>query len=243
MNACMEIHELFSSYLEAELEPTEAGLVSTHLAACEECADTLAAMQLVNDLVAPLAALEPPAHLHDELVSSPCRLWLGMLFRAVDHELSETNLARLLAHFEECEGCRRTWNDLTLIHQVHTAMEPPQHLLQSCVGISRPRKRRRIIGRRTAVAAAYLLAVLIGPPVTLARHEAADAVQKLSSTVSSEVAALAESGRGEARVMLWRTWQWAGRQVNTINELYQTLLSDDDSDPEQGESDEQYERY
>jgi predicted anti-sigma-YlaC factor YlaD len=243
MSACIEICELLSSYLEAELTPAEMTRVAEHLDTCEDCSETLAAMQLVAEVAAPLAALEPPRHLHDDLVSSPCRLWLGLLFRAVDRELSETNLARLLAHFEECEGCRRTWNDLTLIHQLRSAIEPPEELVQSCVSICRPRKRRRIIGRRTAVAAAYALAVLIGPPVTSARYEAAGAVQKLSDTVSSEVAELAENGRGEARVMTWRAWQWANRQIDTISKLFNTLTSDDDSDPEQGGSDEQHERY
>jgi hypothetical protein len=198
-------------------------------------------MQLVSATAAPMAGLEPPPHLHDELVSSPCRLWLGLLFKAVDREISEPSLARLLSHMEGCEGCRRTWNDLTLIHQVSTVIEPPRHLLESCICVRQRRKRRRIIGRKTAIAAAYLLAVLIGPPVTLARHEAADAVQKVADTVTSEVAEIAETGRGEARVMLWRTMQWGQRQLDTAREIVNNLMPDDDSDPEQGGSDDQHE--
>jgi predicted anti-sigma-YlaC factor YlaD len=243
MSSCQEIRELLSQHLEAELSQAAADRVAEHLSACDDCAETFEAMQLVSDVVAPLANLEPPPHLHDELVSSPCRLWLGMLFKAVDREISEPSLARLLSHMEGCEGCRRTWNDLTLIHQVSTGIEPPRHLLESCIQVRQKRRRRRIIGRKTAVAAAYLLAVLIGPPVTLARHQAVDAVQMVADTVSNEVAEIAETSRGEARVMLWRTWQWGQRQAETVRELLDTMIPEDDSDPEQGGTDDQHEKY
>jgi predicted anti-sigma-YlaC factor YlaD len=243
MSSCEEIRELLSRHLEAELSQEAADGVAVHLSTCNDCAETFAAIQLVSAAVAPLADLEPPPHLHDDLVSSPCRLWLGLLFKAVDREISEASLARLLSHMESCEGCRCTWNDLTLIHQVSTGIEPPRHLLESCIKVRRKRKRRRIIGRKTAIAAAYLLAVLIGPPVTLARHQAADAVQMVADTFSDQVAEIADTSRGEARVMLWRTWQWGQRQADTARELLDTLIPEDDSDPEQGGTDDQHEKY
>jgi predicted anti-sigma-YlaC factor YlaD len=243
MSSCEKIRELFSQHLEAKLPDEAADAVATHLSTCSDCAETFAAMQMVSTAVAPLADLEPPPHLHDDLVSSPCRLWLGLLFKAVDREISEASLARLLSHLEGCEGCRRAWNDLTLIHQVSTGIEPPRYLLDSCIKVRHKRKRRRIIGRKTAIAAAYLLALIIGPPVTLARHQAADAVQMVADTFSDQVAEITETSRGEARVILWRTWLWGQRQADTARELLDTLIPEDDSDPEQGGTDDQHERY
>jgi hypothetical protein len=74
-----------------------------------------------------------------------------------------------------------------------------------------------------ATAAAYFLAVLtslvIGNPVTLARSGAGDAVGRVAEAVSTEVSGVAESGRGEARIMLWRVWKWGERKVEAVRDF------------------------
>jgi hypothetical protein len=74
-----------------------------------------------------------------------------------------------------------------------------------------------------ATAAAYFLAVLtslvIGNPVTLARSGAGDAVGRVAEVVSTEVVEVAENGRGEARIMLWRMWKWGERKVEAVRDF------------------------
>jgi hypothetical protein len=81
-----------------------------------------------------MAAVEPSPRLRDALTASPCRCWLGLLFRAVDRELDEGGLTRLLAHLESCDSCRRAWGDLALIHQVGEALVPP-HTWRRCTDV------------------------------------------------------------------------------------------------------------
>jgi predicted anti-sigma-YlaC factor YlaD len=220
-----------SAYLDGELDEPAAAAVRDHLASCADCAELAAALELVVESAAVLATAEPPQHLADDLASSPCRRWLGLLFRAVDRDISDSNLARLLTHLEACEGCRRAWNDLTLIHQVSEAMEPPPHLLARCIDIRRVRRAQQVIGKRTVAAAAYVLAVLasllVGNPASIARgQEAAEAVKRVAASVTN---GMAEQGRGEMRVMLWRTWQWGARQAGAVRDTLHQLIDNDDS--------------
>jgi len=88
-----------------------------------------------------------------------------------------------------------------------------------------------ILGRRFATAAAYVLAMLtsllIGNPVTLARNEAGVTVQRVAETFSAEVADVAQEGRGEARVMLWRVWQWTRETAEDLRSLAERLAPGD----------------
>ena len=150
---------------------------------------------------------------------------MGLLFCAVDHELSETNLARLLEHLERCEACREVWNDLALVRQVGDALEPPPQLLSRCLGSRRASRRAPVLSRRAVTAAAYLLAVLaslaLGNPVTLARHEqTAEAVQTLATSVTSGVGDVAANSRGELKVMLWRIWRWGSQQLGGMQQAF-----------------------
>jgi predicted anti-sigma-YlaC factor YlaD len=224
MSGCNDIRELLSPYLEDELEETRAREVREHLERCEDCAGILDALESVVDAGATLGELEPPSHLMSDLASSPCTRWLGLLFQAVDREISQHNLERLLTHLEACPSCRRTWQDLTLIHQVSEAMKPSQYLLKRCIEARDRRPTSRpILNRRMATAAAYFLAVLtslvIGNPVTLARSGAGDAVGRVAEVVSTEVVEVAENGRGEARIMLWRMWKWGERKVEAVRDF------------------------
>ena len=157
-----------------------------------------------------------------------------MLHQAVDRDISEHNLERLLSHLESCEACRRAWNDLSLIHQVGEALIPPQHLLDSCISVRRKILRRPVLSRRAATAAAYVLAVLaslmIGNPVSIARSPT---VQRVTETVTTEVNYVAEQGRSEFKVMLWRAWQWTEKQAAAARELFQS--DDRDNDPHEAE--------
>jgi len=244
MFGCTDIRDLLSLYLEGELEEEQAITVREHLAECEDCAGIMETLESIVEAGSALDDLEPPDHLLADLASSPCTRWLGLLFQAVDREISQHNLERLLTHLEACPSCRRTWQDLTLVHQVSDAMEPSQYLLKRCIAAREKRTEARpLLNRRMATAAAYLLAVLtslvIGNPVTLARSGAGDAVGRVAEAVSTEVSGVAESGRGEARIMLWRVWKWGERKVEAVRDFVsgdeqENQSESDSSDAEQG---------
>ena len=241
MDRCTDLRELLSLYLEGELDEAQAGDVREHLATCSECAELSETMGDVMTCGAALGHLEPPATLAIDLAESPCRLWLGLLFQAVDHEISPRNLERLLSHLESCPSCRRTWQDLTLMHQVGEAMEPSQYLLKSCINArERKPKTTPILNRRLATAAAYLLAVLtsliVGNPVTLARSQAVPAVERVAEVVTNEVTEVAQQGRGEVRVMMWRVWKWGENKVETVRS-YLTGNEQDSNDDENAADD------
>jgi predicted anti-sigma-YlaC factor YlaD len=242
MLSCTDVRDLLSLYLDGELEEEKACAVRNHLAECSECTELAETMELVADTGAVLAGLVPPDHLAGDLQASPCRRWMGLLFQAVDREISQHNLERLLTHLEACPSCRRAWQDLTLIHQVSEAMEPPPHLVNLCIRAREKRPGMRpILNRRMATAAAYVLAVLtsliIGNPVTLARSQAGTTVGRVVDVVSTEVSEAAEEGRGEARIMLWRVWKWGERKVEAVRDL--VSKSDEDNNSDTGDTVEQ----
>lgn len=232
MSSCTEIRDLFSAVLENEATESEAEQVRIHVDGCTECAELYEAMGMVIGAGDFLADVEPPAHIGEELASSPCRRWLGLLFQAVDREISQPNLERLLTHLGSCPSCRRVWHDLTLIHQVGDAMTPPNHLLQKCIKVRETVARITILPRRTATAAAYVLALLaslaIGNPTIIAQdlHSVASEKVAKAATGVSEVAA---DGRGEFRVALWRTLNWGEQKVNTVRGFVDRLRNDDDT--------------
>lgn len=235
MMSCEQARDLLGPLLEGDL-PDEARLaLEEHLAGCGECRETLETLRMVSDALPSFAGLEPPPQLASDLAASPCRRWLGLLHQAVDHEIEPRQLERLLAHLDGCAACRQAWQDLALIRQVSDAMEPPPGLAERCIGARRRVLRRPVLSRRAATAAAYLLAVLaslmVGNPVSIARSPV---VQRVTTAVGSEVSGVAEQGRGEVRVMLWRAWQWTERQLSTIAELVRPGDSDDAPTPEQG---------
>jgi predicted anti-sigma-YlaC factor YlaD len=246
MSGCTQIRELLSLYLEDELESGQSEIVRSHLESCRDCGELVETMCEITAAGAALEGLEPPGSLQDELTSSPCRLWLGLLFLAVDREISQRNLKRLLSHLEGCPSCREAWQDLTLIHQVGEAMEPPANLTAKCINVRIKRPGApRILNRRLATAAAYLLAVMtslvIGNPVTLARTQAAPAVERVAQTISQEVSGVAQQGRGEARVMLWRLWKWGERKAEAVRDFVTgdestEEASADDATADDGES-------
>jgi predicted anti-sigma-YlaC factor YlaD len=246
MSGCTDVRDLLNLYLDGELEEEQAITVREHLAECEDCAGILETLESIVGAGSVLDDLEPPDHLLSDLASSPCTRWLGLLFQAVDREISQHNLERLLTHLEACPSCRRTWQDLTLVHQVSDAMEPSQYLLKRCIAAREKRPEARpLLNRRMATAAAYVLAVLtslvIGNPVTLARSGAGEAVGRVAEVVSTEVNDVAEQGRGEARIMLWRVWKWGERKVEAVRDLVTGDNKKDQSDndskaAEQGET-------
>ena len=223
MNRCDRIRELLPSFVEGRLEPRDVEAVEAHLETCGACRETVEALRLVGSAGSLVEAITPPAHLEEALTATPCARWLGMLHSAVDHELEPSSLARLLGHLETCEGCRRAWDDLTLIHQVGAAMTPPADLEHRCRNLGNlGRRESRILGFRTATAVAYLLAVLttllLGNPVTLARNESG-IFHQAKTVVRETVTTVTDESRGEIRLMLWRTWQWGRQQATVLREL------------------------
>lgn len=234
MLSCTDARELFGLLLDGELEEPFGLEVREHLAGCEDCAGLYEAMEQVSASGAWLAGAQPPDNLADDLQASPCRRWLGLLFQAVDREISQPNLERLLSHMESCPSCLAAWQDLTLIHQVGEATVPPAHLLKHCIAAREGRKLMRpVLGRRMATAAAYVLAVftsvIIGNPVTLARNPT---VERVTQAVTAEVAEAANQGRGEARMMLWRAWKWGESRLEAVRGF---LTKDAENDTENSE--------
>jgi predicted anti-sigma-YlaC factor YlaD len=234
MFSCADLEELLSPYLDGELEEEQSSEVRHHLEGCEDCAGLVEAVAGIIASGAEMAGLEPPEHLAGDLAASPCRRWLGLLFQAVDHEISQHNLERLLTHLEGCSSCRRSWQDLTLIHQVSEAIGPSQYLLKRCIAAREQRPRLRpILNRRIATAAAYVLAVVtslvIGNPVTLARSGAGETVERVAEVVGSGVSDVAEQGRGEARVMMWRLWKWGENTVEAVRDFIGGSGKEDDT--------------
>lgn len=250
MTPCDRVRELLSAALDDELGPDDRHLVDFHLDGCSDCrgfADDLVGWR--TDVAAAGERLEPPAGLAAAIASSPCQRWLTLLFEAVDRQISEPNLERLLGHLDRCPGCREAWMDLTLLHQTGEVLEPGDDLVARCVAAPRPRRARaRVLERRTVAAAAYILAVtaslVVGNPVLIARTPVPDTVQRVATDVGEEVAEVASDGRGEARVMLWRAWRAAVRGADAVREFLDPVLPDrphdDDStptDPTDGGSD------
>lgn len=232
MNACTDIRDLIPAVLENEATETEVELVRAHIDGCAECAELFEAMGMIIGAGDFLADLDPPPGLGDELASSPCRRWLGLLYQAVDRQISPANLDRLLPHLESCPSCRQVWHDLTLIHQVGDAMAPPNHLLQKCIRVREAVARIAILPRRTATAAAYILALLaslaIGNPTIIAQDLHSVASEKVSMAASG-VSEVAAEGRGEARVALWRAMNWGEGKIASVLGWIDQLRNDDDN--------------
>lgn len=239
MSTCIEIRDLFGAVLEHEAGEAEVERVQAHVAECSECAELFDAMALVMSAGEIMAEVEPPAHISAEIAASPCRRWLGLLYQAVDREISQHNLDRLLTHLEECPTCRQAWHDLTLIHQVSDAMEPPNHLVSACIQVRNAVSRITILPRRTATAAAYVLALLatlaIGNPVILAQEMQTVAVERVSRAASG-VSEVAAGGRGEIRVALWRTMQWGEDKIDAVRGWVDGLRGNEDDTTGEGTS-------
>ena len=231
MSDCTDLRELFAAVLENEAAEAETARVQAHLEACPECAEIFEAMALVIGAGDFLADLEPPPHISDELAASPCRRWLGLLYQAVDREISQPNLERLLSHLESCPTCRQVWHDQTLIHQVSDAMTPPNHLLNACIHVRNAVARITVLPRRTATAAAYVLALLasiaIGNPAIVAQDLQAAASEKVSIAASG-VSEVAADSRGEARVILWRVMSWGEDKIDTVRGWVERFQSDEE---------------
>jgi hypothetical protein len=235
MASCRDVHDRIGEFLDGMLDEATFRDFEDHLVDCADCRELRETLDAIAASIAPIQGIEPPSHLESDIAASPCRRWLGLLHRAVDRDISKRNLERLLKHLDSCETCRGAWNDLTLIHQVSDVLIPPPHLTDRCISVRKKMLSRPVLGRRAATAAAYVLAVLaslmIGNPVSIARSPT---VQRVTETVTVEVSNVAEHGRGELKVMLWRAWQWTDRQVTAVREVFRSDDTDNASVEEQG---------
>ena len=101
MSTCQSLRDLFSLSLDGTLTPEDEARLQDHFAECPECRELYDGMGDILTTVGGLAEVEPPPRLAVEISSSPCRRWLGLLFSAVDREISEANLDRLFQHLEK----------------------------------------------------------------------------------------------------------------------------------------------
>lgn len=227
MKSCEDYRGLFSEALEGGSEVKAT--LQAHLERCEDCRRLFDEFSSLFSGPALLDGLPAPEQMSVELVASPCTRWLRRLFSAIDRELPEEELGELFEHLESCPDCRRAWGDLSLIHQLSDAIQAPESLVQLCLRHEAPRRFRQVLGRKTASAAAYFLAVLaslvIGNPVSFARYSQATAtVQQLRSVVSPEVSEVARSGRGELRLMLWRSLRFGQKAMNNIELAWNEMV-------------------
>lgn len=231
MSNCTDIRELFSLVLENEADEAAIARVRDHLDGCSDCAGLFDAMATIVETSDFMAEIEPPSHISTEISDSPCRRWLGLLYQAVDREITQHNLERLLTHLDSCPSCRQVWQDLTLVHQVGEAMEPPSHLAGACVRVRETIARITILPRRTATAAAYVLALLatlaIGNPTIIAQEVQAVAAESVSKAATG-VSEVAADGRGEARVALWRAMRWGESKIDAVRGWVDGLRNDDE---------------
>jgi len=236
---CAALHDLFAAVLEHEAARDDEARVRSHIADCRECAELFEALKIVIGAGDVLAGLDPPRHIAEEISSSPCRRWLGLLYQAVDREISHTNLDGLLDHLESCPSCRQVWHDLTLIHQVGEAMQPPNHLLAKCLRVREAVAKITVLPRRTATAAAYILALLasvaIGNPAIIAQDLQQVAAQRVAEAANG-VTEVAAEGRGEVRVALWRAMRGGEQKIDAIRG-WVDRLRDDDNDTGAAEAD------
>lgn len=232
MNTCTELRELFPAVLEDAATDAEIERVRAHVDGCADCAELFEAMGMVIGAGALLADADPPPGLADELASSPCRRWLGLLYQAVDREIAPPNLERLLTHLESCQSCRQVWHDLSLIHQVGEVMAPPNHLLQKCIMVRDAVAKITVLPRRTATAAAYILALLasvaIGNPTIIAQDLHSVATEKVAKAATG-VSEVAADGRGEARVALWRAMQWGEKKIDSVIDWIDLVRNNDNN--------------
>lgn len=239
MSSCDRYRDLFTFFLDGDLDETEAKSLTAHLEICTDCSELLETVRMVAEAGSSLGDLRPPPRLAATVAGTMCERWLGLLFQAVDREISDFNLERLLAHLEECEACQEAWNDMTLIHQIGEELIPPPGLKRRCVELRRAVSIMPVIGRRTATVAAYFLAILtslvVGNPVTLARNPAATAVRNVVENVTIGVSEVTTGSRGEFRVILWRAWQWGSKQATALQTAFADFTNDDDSHANQGE--------
>ncbi len=226
MSGCDEIRGLFSAYVEGELDAHDQARVRAHLAGCPDCSSLLETFNMVIATGQEIRSIEPPSSIADTIGSSPCSRWQSCLFDATDRNLPADVLPRLLEHLESCPACRQTWDDLTLIHQVQAAITPPPGLAETCCAVpfrQRRRRPRRVMGIRTATAAAYLLAIVttltVGNPVTLARNEAGGVIRHTRTAVHYGFDRLVSNGKGELRLAIWQVWQWGERQVHVVRSV------------------------
>jgi predicted anti-sigma-YlaC factor YlaD len=229
MTDCARFRELLAAAGDDDAATSVAVGLEAHLAQCSDCRALSEALALVAEAGSSVADLEPPASLA-AAVCGPCRPWRTLLFRALDHDLDDATLDRLLDHLEGCEACASLWADLTLVRQASECLVPPPHLLHRCVWGVKGRRPMPVLGRRAAIAVAYALTVVatlvVGNPVTLARNPAAETLRNLVGTFRHELTAASADGRGELRVALWRAWTWTSSTADAARELIAAITSD-----------------
>ena len=234
MKNCENWQELFGQALEEG--PDSLPGFREHLEECALCRDLFGEYLTLFGGPPMLAGLEAPGGLAEEVAGSPCTRWLRKLFAAVDRTLPEEELAELFEHLESCTECRGVWSDLSLMHQAGAALKPPGTLLNCCLRHEQPRQIQPVLGRKTASAAAYFLAVLaslvIGNPVTFARYSQTTAtVRHITAAVSPELSQAVRSGRGEFRVMLWRCLRWGQDNIHQLQHTWNELIRQEQPEP------------
>jgi predicted anti-sigma-YlaC factor YlaD len=219
MTRCTEIRAILDQWVEGALDAATAAAVTTHIATCASCRDEAETLRLILDTARDTRELQPPASLGATIAASPCQRWQTMLFRAHDDLLPQDIFERVIEHVDACPDCRRVWSDLTLIRQAGDALTPPPQLAQRCVAVRR-RRRQRPLGLRTAAAAALLLAAVSSFVLGNLMTSESGRQQAIHTAVGESVTQVADTDTSELRLVVWKAWHWAGRQLHALGELF-----------------------
>lgn len=219
MSSCDRFRDLLVPWVDGELSDEDSRAVATHVDACPSCAGLVEALRSVNEATKGFRELEPPTDIGRRIAADPCKPWLALLFAALDGELPEDDLERLLEHMETCAGCRAVWSGLAVGTELQH-LTPPARLIRRCAQVPHRREWRPLPGARTAAAAAFVLAALVslllGNPVSLARQGASS----LTKSVHNEVREAADDGRGELRLAMWNVWQWGRSTMSSVTGVF-----------------------
>jgi anti-sigma factor RsiW len=153
--AC-EVGELFSAYLDGELQPGELERIVEHLTDCEPCIVEFHQLQEVRAAVRTLPRLEVPERL------IPLSHHGAALSAYLDGELATAEHELVFVHLARCVECREELHDLDAARTAVRSLprvEPPQLIARSTAERAVPRLRRR--SWQVAVAAASAAAVLL----------------------------------------------------------------------------------
>ncbi len=175
------VSELFSAYLDGELQPGELDRVAEHLADCLDCIAEFREVKEVRAAVRTMPRLEMPEYLLPESHHG------AALSAFLDGELPTTEHAQLQVHLTDCAECRAELHDLDAARTAVRSLprlEPPEFLAPRRAAAE---PHRRFHRWQIATAAASVAAVaVIG--VGALRSPAPDPAMDIDSLADRHIA-------------------------------------------------------
>ena len=180
-SAGCDIAELFSAYLDGELQPGELDQVVSHLGTCLDCIADFRALREMRAAVRTMPRLEMPEWLLPQSHHG------AELSAFLDGELATGEHQTLQAHLAECAECRAELHDLDAARTAVRSLprlEPPEFLDTHRVAAQHRRLPRRWQVATVAASAAAVVAIGAG----VLRSPAPEPVADLDSLADRHVA-------------------------------------------------------